>query len=121
MRIHQSAFIRDLVLEKGLINCNANIIPIKAGLFIEMSEPEDYEEADYRIYQRLVGKLMYLLCGTRPDIAYVVGQLSRHNADPRKDHHQVAKRVVKYLKGTMEIGLTFNQEKKRSTRDPLPY
>lgn len=75
-----------------------------------MTNPEDYEKADLCIYQRLIEKLMYLVCGTRPDIAFVVGQLSKHNADPRKGHLQAAKRVVRYLKGTMEMGLIFGQE-----------
>ena len=65
---------------------NANVIPMKADLSIEMTDLEDYEETDLRMYQRLVGKLMYLSCGTRLDIAFVVGQLSRHNADPKKGH-----------------------------------
>ena len=122
MKIDQSAFVRDLVLEEGLTDCNANVIPMKAGSAIDMSDPEDYEEVDLHTYQRLIGKLMYLSCGTRPDIAFAVGQLSRHNADPRKGHLRAAKRVVRYLKGTIEMGLTFGQESgERPPRDPLPY
>ena len=67
---------------------------MKAGSAIEMTEPENYEETDLRIYQQLVGKLMYLVFGTKPDIAFVVGQLSKHNVDPRKSHFRAAKRVV---------------------------
>lgn len=122
MKIDQSAFIRDLVIEEGLTECNANVIPMKAGSVIEMTEPEDYKEADLRTYQRLIGKLMYLACGTRPDIAFVTGQLSRHNADPRKGHLRAAKRVVRYLCGTMEMGLVFGRELgNRLPRDPPPY
>ena len=65
---------------------------------------------------------MYLSCGKRPDIAFVVGQLSRHNADPKKGHLWAAKRVVRHLKGTMEMGLIFSRESaERLPRDPLPY
>lgn len=110
------------MIEEGLTKCNANVIPMKAGSTIEMLELEDYEEADFCTYQRLIGKLMYLSCGTRPDIAFVVGQLSRHNADPRKGHLQAAKRVVRYFRGTMEMGLVFGQElSNRLPRDPPPY
>ena len=122
MKINQLAFIRDLVIEEGLTDCNANVIPMKAGSSIEMSDPEDYEEADLCTYQRLIGKLMYLACGTRPDIAFVVGQLSKHNVDPRKRHLRAAKRVVRYLKGTMEMGLIFGRETaNRHPREPPPY
>lgn len=72
---------------------------MKAGSFIEMDESDDYEQVDLGVYQRLIGKLMYLTCGTRPDIAFAVGTLSKHNADPRKDHLRAAKRVVCYFKG----------------------
>lgn len=94
MKIDQSTFIRDLVIEKGLIECNANVILMKAGSAIEMIGPNNYEEIEFQEYQRLIGKLMYLACGTRPDIAFAIGQLSKYNADPRKNHLQVAKRVV---------------------------
>lgn len=73
MKIDQSAFIRDLVIEKGLTDCNANVISMKAGSSIKMTDPEDYKEADFCTYQQLIGKLMYFTCGTRPDIAFAVG------------------------------------------------
>lgn len=50
---------------------------------------------------------MYLSCGTRPDNAFAVGQLSKHNADPRVGHMKAAKKVVRYLKGTMHLGLVY--------------
>lgn len=77
MKIHQSAFIRDLVIDEALTNCNANIILIKAGSSIEITNLENYKIAHLRTYQRLVEKLMYLLCSTKPDIVFVVEQLSK--------------------------------------------
>lgn len=50
MKIDQSVFIRDHVIEKALIKCNANIIPIKAGLVIEITEPEDYKKIEVQKY-----------------------------------------------------------------------
>lgn len=86
MKIHQLAFILDPIIKKGLTNCNANVIPMKAGSSIEISDLENYEEADLHIYQKVVKKLIYLSCSTRPDISLVVKQLSKHNADLRKRH-----------------------------------
>lgn len=50
MKINQSAFIRDLVIEKDFTKCNVNVIPIKAGFEINMREFEDYKETDLQKY-----------------------------------------------------------------------
>lgn len=94
MKIVESAYIRDLLEEEDLSDCKSVNIPMKAGSTIDMAEPDDYEEADLKSYQRLIGKLMYLSCATRPDIAFVITQLSRHHADPRAGYMHAAKRVV---------------------------
>lgn len=53
---------------------------------------------------------MYFLCDTKPDIAFVVKQPSRYNADLKKNYFQCAKRVVRYLKKSIKISLIFGQE-----------
>ena len=68
---------------------------------------------------------MYLSCGTRPDIAFVVGQLSKQNANPRVGHLKVAKKVVRYLKDIMYLGLTYRahlkckEEEKARSKAPI--
>ena len=95
---------------------------MKAGSSIKMLNPKDHEETDLHIYQRLIGKLIYFSCGTRPHISFVVRQFSRHNADPRKRHLWAAKRVVRYPKGTIEMGLIFSRESTEwLPKDPLSY
>lgn len=50
MKIDQSAFIRDLLKEKNLTDCNAINIPMKAGSFIEMHKKNNYDKANIKIY-----------------------------------------------------------------------
>lgn len=90
---------------------------MKAGSFIEMLEDDDYKETDIKAYQRLIGKLIYLSCGIRPDIAFVVGQLSKWNADSRVGHLKATKQVLRYLKETMHLGITYGVCEVKS----LPY
>lgn len=52
--------------------------------------------------------MIYLLCGTRADISFAVGQLNKCNIDPRVGHLRVAKRVVLYLKSTMYLGIIYD-------------
>lgn len=107
IKIDQSAFIRDLIKEEGMQDYNSVDTPIKIGNFIEMSGKDDYKKVDLKTYQQLIGKLMYLSCNTRPDISFVVRQLSKQNADPRVRYLKTSKRVVLYLKDTIPPGLTY--------------
>ncbi|GJV90057.1 hypothetical protein Tco_1533995 [Tanacetum coccineum] len=58
-------------------------------------------------YSRAIGCLMYAMTSTRPDIAYAVSRLSRFTSNPSRQHWQAIKRVFKYLKGTMNYGLSY--------------
>ncbi|KAL6346399.1 hypothetical protein AAG906_033195 [Vitis piasezkii] len=60
------------------------------------------------IYKQLIGSLMYITA-TRPDLMYVVCLLSRYMANPLDLHMQAAKRVLRYLKGTVELGLLYKR------------
>ncbi|KAI0997687.1 hypothetical protein K3495_g10501 [Podosphaera aphanis] len=50
---------------------------------------------------------MYLATGTRPDLAYTITHLSQYNIDPSVTHMSAAKRVLRYLKGTRDLKLTY--------------
>ena len=51
-------------------------------------------------YRNIVGKLMYAMVGTRPDIAFAVGYLGRFSSNPTKFNLNMAKKCVHYLIGT---------------------
>jgi len=55
--------------------------------------------------REIMGSLNYAMIGTRPDIAFAVGLLSRFSQDPRMPHYAAAKRILSYLKGTADVGL----------------
>ena len=59
-------------------------------------------------YAQIIGSLMYLTNCTRPNIAYIVGRLSRYTQSPNKDHWTVIRRVLKYLRGTISYGLCYS-------------
>ena len=50
------------------------------------------------------------MTGTRPDLAYAVSQLSQFNAKPTVIHLTAAKRVLQYLKGYTELGITYGAD-----------
>ncbi|GJX18686.1 zinc finger, CCHC-type containing protein [Tanacetum coccineum] len=58
-------------------------------------------------YSKVIGCLMYAITCTRPDIAFVVGKLSRHTSNPGTQHWQAIQRVLKYLMKTIDYRLTY--------------
>lgn len=56
-------------------------------------------------YQRKVGSLMYAAVITRPDVAFTVSRLARHNHNPGVLHHEAADRAIRYLLGTRHYSL----------------
>ena len=58
-------------------------------------------------YSQIIGLLMYLVSTTRPDISFAVSKLSRFVSNPRDDHWHAIERVLRYLKGTMCIGIHY--------------
>ena len=94
-------------LEKfGLANCNGVDKPMTSRLTIQ-DQPENVNTADQEHYRGMVGSLLYLASWTRPDIAFAVSELSRFVSNPGKPHLEAAKRVFRYLKKTMNLGLVF--------------
>ena len=53
---------------------------------------------------------MYLTV-TRPDLMFVVCLISRCMADPKEEHMLIAKRVLRYLKGTLNVGIYYKWSK----------
>jgi hypothetical protein len=64
--------------------------------------------ADQRIkYQGIVGSLMYIMLGTRGDIAYAVSMASQYLSNPGPQHVKLARRILQYLKGTKTLRLIY--------------
>jgi hypothetical protein len=65
-------------------------------------------DMDIGKYQSIVGKLMYAMIATRPDLAYTVSTLGKFAANPSPTHMAAVKRSLCYLKQTSTIGITYS-------------
>lgn len=108
LTLDQTTYIREVLQEEGLSACNSISIPMKPGSYIMLDVDGDSDQAEIIPYQRLIGKLLYIACGTRPDIAFAVGCLSQQCSDPRVGHDRAARKVLRYLKGTVELAIHYN-------------
>ena len=107
--IGQPAYIENLLKRLGMQDSKLTSTPADVSLKLQpaTSQTEPVNQAEY---QSAVGSLMYLAVSTRPDIAFTVNSLARFNSNPQKDHWTALKRVLRYLKGTINIGILYKQD-----------
>jgi hypothetical protein len=104
--ISQQKYITDLLKETGKTACKPASIPMDPNL--KLGNTEESVAVDNEMYQRLVGRLIYL-SHTRPDIAYAVSMVSQFMHCPKEIHLQAAHRILHYLKGTPGRGILFKR------------
>ena len=97
----------DLLAETSKIGCKPISTPMDPNHKLGEAKEEPVVVIK-RMYQRLVGRLIYL-AHTRPDIAYSVSVISQFIHDPREPHLQAAYRVLHYLKGNTGKGILFKK------------
>ena len=102
----QQKYILDLLEETKHTNCHINETPIKVNH--KLTILEDDPKVEICSYQKLIGKLLYL-SHTRPDICYSVNILSQFMYSPRNSHFQAANKILRYLKGTSGLGITYKK------------
>ncbi|XP_066391893.1 secreted RxLR effector protein 161-like [Miscanthus floridulus] len=73
---------------------------------LKLTKASTTARVDATLYRSIIGGLRYLV-HTRPDISFAVGYVSRFMEDPREDHWATVKRLVHYVKGTMDQGIIF--------------
>lgn len=106
IKLDQEAFATAILKRFGLDQCKAARTPMDTGLNLVASKEKATREETME-YQRMVGSLMYLMCETRPDIAFAVSTLSRYLDNPGAAHLAAAKRVFRYLQGTKAFGIRY--------------
>ncbi|GBN25648.1 Retrovirus-related Pol polyprotein from transposon TNT 1-94 [Araneus ventricosus] len=104
--LSQSKYIESLLVKYNLNECKSVKTPIVKGE--DKSFPPTNELIDITMYQELIGELLYLANRTRPDISFVTCYLSQFNHKPEKRHYILAKRVLRYLMGTKDKKLFYD-------------
>ena len=76
---------------------------------VSLSTESNTASVDKEMYQSCVGSLLYLSTWSRPDITYAVNKVSQYCANPFTEHWTAVKRILRYLKGTINYGLVFTK------------
>lgn len=110
IKISQERYVKEILERFSVINCKPGSTPLIPGIKLTCGDKEmSSDELAQVPYRELVGSLIYLANTSRPDIAFATGILSRFNANPKKEHWQAAKHVLRYLKQTQNFGIIFRK------------
>ncbi|GJZ74889.1 ribonuclease H-like domain-containing protein [Tanacetum coccineum] len=99
--LSQKKYARQLLERAHMVNCNPSRTPIDTDSKLG---PDGVPVQDPTLYRSLAGGLQYLTF-TRPDLSYAVQQVCLYMHDPREPHFAALKRILRYVQGTLELGL----------------
>ncbi|MCP3664820.1 MAG: DDE-type integrase/transposase/recombinase [Gammaproteobacteria bacterium] len=99
------------VLEKfQMADCIKAATPMETGAVL-VQKPEDSKKFENpTVFQSAIGSLLYLANCTRPDLSYSVHKLAQFAKDPYGVHWKAVKRVLAYVKGTLDLGIKFQAD-----------
>ncbi|XP_040955153.1 uncharacterized mitochondrial protein AtMg00810-like [Gossypium hirsutum] len=92
----------------GMHEANTASTPIAA--YPKLSKAEGNLFSDPTLYRSVIGALQYI-CHTRPDINFSVNKAAQYMQQPRDTHWTAVKRILRYLRGTLDYGLWFTVDK----------
>jgi len=117
IKLSQKKYIEELLSRFNMQDSKAVTTPIESNTKISKQlgpkNNEERIEIQKKPYKELIGGLVYLANATRPDIAYAAATLSRFSSDPGKAHWILAKRVLRYLKGTSIYAIEYKKDNKK--------
>lgn len=108
LRINQEDYISKLIKRFRMEDSKCSLIPIEPKLYIEVCK--NVEDVTSKPYRELLGCIMYLMLGSRPDICFALNVFSRLQDKASDYAWNNLKRVVRYLKGTQRFGLEYIRE-----------
>ncbi|KAK1677279.1 hypothetical protein QYE76_038127 [Lolium multiflorum] len=100
--LSQKQYATDVLQRAGMAECHPSTTPVDTQAKLSASDGDLLPDGTE--YRSLAGALQYLTL-TRPDISYAVQQICLHMHAPRTSHLALVKRVLRYVRGTMDFGL----------------
>ncbi|KAJ9565666.1 hypothetical protein OSB04_001632 [Centaurea solstitialis] len=105
--INQGKYVHEMLKKFDLTTCT----PMKTPMAPPLSLDKDSKgkPIDVTLYRGMIGSLLYLTV-SRPDIMYSTCLCARYQAEPKESHLTVVKRIFRYLKGTLNLGLWYSKD-----------
>lgn len=108
--MHQTSYTRALLKRFKMSDCSPVSSPLMTSH--KLTHLDNKEPPAICNYREAIGALLYLATNSRPDILHAITLLARFCEHPKEKHWIAIKRVMRYLRGTLDYGLTFQRGNK---------
>ena len=116
--LYQKKYITDVLKRFKMLECKPVSTPVNT--IVKLQKNATNEGVDSTLFRQLIGSLRYVF-HSRPDIVYSVGVASRYMKVPKRTHMVVAKRILRYLKDTIDWGILFPSTEGPATTELVGY
>ncbi|KAL1952680.1 hypothetical protein VTO42DRAFT_4454 [Malbranchea cinnamomea] len=107
--LDQEHYCRKILTEFGMEECKTAATPISSSTNLLGTESPVLSKQLHSVFQRMIGRLIFLTTATHLDLQYAVNSLSQHLANPQKVHYKAAKHVLRYLQDTASYRLSYSR------------
>lgn len=97
-------YVKNMLKKFQLEDCKPICTPVTVGC--KLRKEYESKAADPKHYRSMIGSLLYVTT-SRPDVKQAVGMVARFQAAPKESHVQAVKRIFRYLKETIDLGLWY--------------
>ncbi len=109
--LSQELYCKELMQKHNISSNEIVRVPLKDR--IENMEPGEVLGAlEQKLFQSIIGSILYLVVCTRPDLAFVASVLGKFNKTATTNELGLAQEVLMYINGTQNVGLKFSNNSK---------
>ena len=105
--ISQTKYIKKILKKFGMDSTKEIGIPMSPTY--KLDKDEEGHSIDQKLYRGMIGSLLYLTA-SRPDIQFSICICARFQVNPKESHISAIKRIIRYLKGIINLGLWYSKD-----------
>ena len=113
LKLSQEEYVKKVLSRFSMSDAKPVNTPLATHFELSMQQSLATEEKRDQMgkvpYAFAIGSLMYAMVYTRLDITHAVRVVSKYMSNPRKQHWEVVKWILRYLRGTASLALCFKQ------------
>lgn len=110
IKISQRNYLLRVAEKIGLADAKGISTPAESRVYLSTTLEDNNDKRDMEKvpFREAVGSLMFAACVSRSDIMFAVSVVSRYLENPRLEHWQAVKRIIRYAKETAAYGIVYD-------------